>query len=103
MSDLQETFHNKYIRPILGKISHRNRHKLILFRLKDTDTSLGELYILYANLLSDIVDDGEAIRRIASPYLTDFELNGDSYGVPSNIDIVESLVKKLDKGIASEN
>lgn len=59
--------------------------------------SIEELRKLYILLLEDSVDDDTKIRQLAAEVLTDFEINGDSYGVPTIVDIVELLVKKIKK------
>lgn len=45
----------------------------------------------------DAADDDTRIRDLCKPYLTDFELNGDSYGVPGITDVVETTLKKLER------
>lgn len=43
----------------------------------------------------DWADDDTRVKELAKPFLTKFEIEGDSYGVPGVIDIVESLTKQL--------
>ena len=37
----------------------------------------------------------ELIKKLVKPYLTPFEINGDSYGVPGVVEILETLCQKL--------
>lgn len=46
--------------------------------------------------LSDWAETDTAVRAIARRVLTEFEVEGDSYGVPSLADVVKSLVKKIE-------
>ena len=48
------------------------------------------------SVLEDWADDDTAIREIAKKYLTELEVEGDSYGVPTIVDVVEKLCKKID-------
>jgi len=52
---------------------------------------------MLTSVLEDWADDDTAIRDLASKYLTKFEVDGDSYGVPPIVDVVERLCKKLDE------
>jgi hypothetical protein len=49
------------------------------------------------SVLEDWADDDTAIREMAKKYLTEFEVEGDSYGVPSIVDVVEKLCKMIDE------
>ncbi len=51
---------------------------------------------LYALTLEDWADTDTKVREVALRVLTDFEVNGDSYGVPCIADIVDTLVKKIE-------
>lgn len=48
-----------------------------------------------SRLMEDDADADTFIRSEAAKVLTDFEINGDSYGVPTPADIVERLVKRI--------
>lgn len=50
----------------------------------------------YARALEDWAETDSSIRNLAVRVLTDFEVNGDSYGVPTVEDIVELLVKRIE-------
>lgn len=50
----------------------------------------------YARMLEDDAEKDTAVRQMAGEVLTDFEVNGDSYGVPGIENIVELLVKRID-------
>ena len=54
-----------------------------------------DLRLTYAYLLRDWAEDDMAVRESAKPFLTDFEINGDSYGVPTIVDIVNLLCERL--------
>jgi len=62
--------------------------------LKDNETAKGFKSLLRRFLL-EVVDTESEIDKIIKPYLTDFEMNGDSYGVPSLSDRVETAITKL--------
>ena len=47
-------------------------------------------------LLQDTSDTDTYIRNRVKGILTDFEINGDSYGVPTIEDIVDLLCKKIE-------
>lgn len=49
----------------------------------------------YARHLEDWAETDTFVRKEAAKVLTDFEVNGDSYGVPAIENIVELLVKKI--------
>lgn len=49
----------------------------------------------YAKHLEDWAETDTFVRKEALKVLTDFEVNGDSYGVPAIENIVELLVKKI--------
>lgn len=49
------------------------------------------------DVLRDWAEDDTAIREMAKKYLTEFEVEGDSYGVPPIVDVVEKLCKIIDK------
>lgn len=48
----------------------------------------------YKSLVKDFCEDEETIKKALRDILTDFEVDGDSYGVPAVCDLVELLVKK---------
>ena len=48
------------------------------------------------HLLQDTSDTDTYIRERVKGILTDFEINGDSYGVPTIDDIVDLLCKKIE-------
>ena len=50
----------------------------------------------YVQLLVDSSDTDTYIRERVKGILTDFEINGDSYGVPSIEDIVDLLCEKIE-------
>jgi hypothetical protein len=50
----------------------------------------------YIQLLVDSSDTDTYIRDRVKGILTDFEINGDSYGVPSIEDIVNLLCEKIE-------
>jgi hypothetical protein len=43
----------------------------------------------------DWADDDTRVKEAAKPFFTDFEINGDSYGVPGVIDIAELMAKRI--------
>ena len=73
------------------------RKKALFKGIMDRGDSFEHILDLYANCVCDMVDDDEEIRKLAKPHLTDFEINGDKYGVPSAVGIVEKLIKELEK------
>lgn len=48
-------------------------------------------------LLSDECEKDTELRAIASRVLSDLEANGDSYGVPTIVDVAESLVQEVER------
>lgn len=50
----------------------------------------------YAQALTDWADTDTAVRLAARRVLTEFEVEGDSYGVPMIEDIVEALVARIE-------
>lgn len=48
----------------------------------------------YSNAWRDEQETADAIKELCRPHLSEFELEGDSYGVPRNADHVEYLAKK---------
>ncbi len=71
-------------------------------RLIDLEKFIGdvpaeELRRRHALELLDSAHIDVEVRKLASRVLTDFEVNGDSYGVPGVIGIVETLVKKIEE------
>jgi len=50
----------------------------------------------YVQLLVDSSDTDTYIRERVKGILTDFEINGDSYGVPTIEDIVDLLCEKIE-------
>lgn len=46
-------------------------------------------------MILDLIDDDEAIEKLCAPFLTEHELHGDSFRVPSRVDHVETAIKKL--------
>lgn len=59
--------------------------------------SLPELQKLYENMLMDWAEDDTDGRNLALTVLTDAQVNGDSYGVPTLVDIIETLVAEVKK------
>lgn len=49
------------------------------------------------SILEDWADDDTSIREMARKYLTEFEVEGDSYGVPSLVDVVKKLCERIDE------
>lgn len=43
----------------------------------------------------DWADDDTRVKEAAKPFFTDFEINGDSHGVPGVIDIAELMAKRI--------
>jgi len=78
------------------KLDYHQRIRAIIYRLEEKNTSIDDLALLYADMLCDVVDEEAMVKEAASKHLNDFQLEGDSYGVPSVVDIVESLVRRLD-------
>lgn len=72
---------------------------------KDCCPSCGVPYIEHLGLigtckslqtfLKDSCEDDDEIRKLCREVLTEKEVFGDSYGVPSNVDLVELLVNKI--------
>lgn len=58
------------------------------YHIAELETNLANV----KQLLAESCEDDTAIRKLAEPY-TDVE--GDSYGVPTIVDVVEALVDKL--------
>lgn len=56
-----------------------------------------ELRVLYQRAIEDFSDSDFNARRAARRVLTEFEVEGDSYGVPGLEDIVERLVAKIEE------
>jgi hypothetical protein len=56
----------------------------------------------YKTLLIDTCETDTTVRKFALEVLTDYEVNGDSYGVPAIEDIVALLVEKV-KGLKAQN
>jgi hypothetical protein len=50
----------------------------------------------FKHLLQDTSDTDTYIRERVKGILTDFEINGDSYGVPTIEDIVDLLCEKIE-------
>jgi hypothetical protein len=48
-----------------------------------------------AKLISDQCDDDTAIRELCLQVLPENEVHGDSYGMPTVVDLVEKLVVRL--------
>jgi len=59
-------------------------------------SKLEELEDLYKTLLKDTCNTDTYIRERVKGILTDFEINGDSYGVPTIEDIVDLLCEKIE-------
>jgi hypothetical protein len=70
-----------------------------LFSLEESveKIPIDDLRKFYCKSLRDWASDDTEIRRLASKVLTEFEVNGDSYGVPGIREIVELLVNKIEK------
>lgn len=60
--------------------------------------SKDQLIMSLVTLLIDWADDDTRGRKLALQVLSDFEVNGDSFGVPSLVDIIETLVERI-KGV----
>jgi hypothetical protein len=71
------------------------RKKELIKVITDRGDTFEHILNLYVNSVCDTVDDDEEIRELAKPYLTDFELNGDKWGVPPIGTIVETLINKF--------
>lgn len=54
-----------------------------------------DLEIYYASLLLDTSETDIYVREKCKDILTDFEINGDTYGVPMIEEIVDKLVEKI--------
>ncbi len=70
-------------------------HDLPALEAQIAQRSLAELRLYYRNLLIESSETDTTVRNLASQVLTDFEVNGDSYGVPCIEDIVELLVARV--------
>jgi hypothetical protein len=57
-----------------------------------------ELEKKYAMFLLDWAETDTYVREKCKDVLTDFEINGDSYGVPTVEEIVDKLVEKIKNG-----
>jgi len=88
---------DKKLKTFDGKLEYHRRVRRIIERLKDSNTSLEDVSLLYADMICDTVDEYEMVKEAASKHLADFEIECDSYGIPSAVDIVETLCKKIDK------
>lgn len=75
--------------------------------LKSIEADLAELPLAKAQLelvtkqrdtkaavIRDYIEDEDAARELLRPYLTEFELEGDSYGVPGFVQWIETLIEK---------
>ena len=58
-----------------------------------------ELENMYASFLLDSAETDTYIREKCAGILNDFEINGDSYGVPAIEDLFDKLVEKYNKEI----
>ena len=54
-----------------------------------------ELKKMFDSVIADICEDDTSIRKECEKVFTDYEVYGDSYGVPPITDLVEKLVKEL--------
>lgn len=65
-----------------------------LFALEDSVDKMPveELRRYYCQILRDSTDDDTEIRRLAARVLPEIDVEGNSYGVPGIVDIVENLV-----------
>lgn len=52
---------------------------------------------LYHKTMEDEAADDTEIRNLARPVLGERDTDGDSFGVPSIVDIVQSLVRRIGK------
>lgn len=57
---------------------------------------VAKLREFYARELEDWADTDTAVRKSARKVLSEFEVEGDSYGVPTIADIVDILVAKIE-------
>jgi hypothetical protein len=46
-------------------------------------------------IVKDLCETDENVRKIATKYLSDFEVYGDSWGVPTLDEVVQTLVNHL--------
>jgi hypothetical protein len=67
--------------------------------LIDSSSDLSEQQVrkFYAEFLLDSCEDDTNIRKLAHEVLTEFEVEGDSWGVPTPVDIVETLVRRVQR------
>lgn len=64
------------------------------------EKALSEHIENYKILVQDAIDDENKIKDLARPYLSKMEIEGDSYGVPGPVDVVESLIKLISKDVS---
>lgn len=69
-----------------------------LFPLEDSvdKIPIEDLRRYYCENLRDQADDDTEIRKLAARVLPEFDVEGDSYGVPGITEIVESLVLMIE-------
>lgn len=74
-----------------------------LIELKDLDSIEADLAKLATvtkerdvkkAVIDDHIEDEEMAKEALKPYLTEFELEGDSYGVPGFVQWIETLIEK---------
>lgn len=69
--------------------------KISTLRASFTKYSRDQLEKYYATFLLDSAETENYIREKCKDVLTDFEINGNSYGVPTLEEIVDKLVEKI--------
>jgi len=63
--------------------------------ITEKDKRVAELETMLRHSTEDSCADDTAIRELARGILPDIDIDGDSYGVPPIVDVVEGIVKKI--------
>jgi hypothetical protein len=80
--------------------AHENSLNDLIDYIKRNHSDYDEIVRLYAIQLMDSAECDNYVRDRVRGILTDFEIDGDSFGVPTIEDIVNDLVEKI---LALEN
>lgn len=81
---LLQEFDEKFPNAVFAWDDHKEIKQFLLKALKEQREEL----------IKDMAYDDTEIRNLASKVLTEYEVSGDSYGVPSILDIIETLIKQ---------
>lgn len=64
--------------------------------IESQQSELNKLTTINRKSCEDWAEDDTHVRNATKPFFTDFEINGDSYGVPCITDIVDLMVKRIE-------